>query len=213
MENFEFDIDLSCEKKRLDTFLSEMNTDLSRSYAQKLIEGKFISVNGTPARSKYRLKIGDHIEGTLPDPEPLDLVAEDIPLSIIYEDDHIIAIDKPSGMVVHPGPGHHSGTLVNALLYHCRDLSGIGGVERPGIVHRLDKDTSGIVVAAKTDAALQSLSRQFKDRTVTKEYLALVKGVLKEAEGVIDFPIGRHRVHRKKCPWIPLAGKPGQDMK
>lgn len=206
MENFEFDIDLSCEKKRLDTFLSEMNTDLSRSYAQKLIEGKFISVNGTPARSKYRLKIGDHIEGTLPDPEPLDIVAENIPLNVIYEDDHIIAIDKPPGMVVHPAPGHHSGTLVNALLYHCRDLSGIGGVERPGIVHRLDKDTSGIVVAAKTNAALQSLSRQFKDRTVTKEYLALVKGVLKEAEGEIDFPIGRHRVHRKKMS-LDSAGR------
>lgn len=198
MQNFEFDIDLSCEKKRLDIFLSEINTDLSRSYAQRLIEGDFISVNGTPARSKYRLKIGDHVEGTIPDPEPLDVAAENIPLSVLYEDDDIIAIDKPPGMVVHPAPGHYSGTLVNALLFHCKALPGIGGVERPGIVHRLDKDTSGIVVVAKTDAAMQSLSSQFKDRTVNKEYLALVKGVLRHASGIIDVPIGRHKIHRKK---------------
>lgn len=198
MRNFEFDIDLTCEKKRLDMFISEMNADLSRSRAQKLIEKEFISVNGAPAKSKYRLKAGDRIEGAIPDPEPLDAVAEDIPLNILYEDDSIIAVDKPPGMVVHPAPGHISGTLVNALLYHCGDLAGIGGVERPGIVHRLDKDTSGIVAVAKTDAAMQRLADQFKNREIKKVYLALVKGVLKRRRGIINSPIGRHRIHRKK---------------
>lgn len=198
MRNFEFDIDLTCEKKRLDTFISEMNADLSRSRAQKLIEKEFISVNGAPAKSKYRLKAGDRIEGAIPDPEPLDAAAEDIPLNILYEDDSIIAVDKPPGMVVHPAPGHTGGTLVNALLYHCGDLAGIGGVERPGIVHRLDKDTSGIVAVAKTDAAMQRLADQFKNREIKKVYLALVKGVLKRRRGIINSPIGRHRIHRKK---------------
>ena len=198
MRIFEFDVDLTCEKKRLDAFITEMNSDLSRSYAQKLIEKKLISVNGTPTKSKYRLKAGDHIEGTIPEPEPLDVLAENIPLNILYEDENIIAIDKPPGMVVHPAPGHTTGTLVYALLFHCRDLAGIGGVERPGIVHRLDKNTSGIVAVVKSDLALQSIAGQFKDRTIKKVYLALVKGVLKQARGSIDSPIGRHRIHRKK---------------
>ena len=125
MRTFEFDVDLTCEKKRLDAFITEMHGDLSRSYAQKLIARELISVNGTPAKSKYKLKAGDHIEGAIPEPEPLDVLAENIPLNILYEDDSIIAIDKPPGMVVHPAPGHASGTLVNALLHHCRDLAGI----------------------------------------------------------------------------------------
>ncbi|MGV7221032.1 MAG: RluA family pseudouridine synthase [Nitrospinales bacterium] len=198
MQFFEFDIDPTCEKKRLDAFITEMNTNLSRSYAQKLIEQEFISVNGTPSKSKYKLKVGDHIEGTIPEPEPLDVLAENIPLKIIYEDDGLVVVDKPAGMVVHPAPGHINGTLVNALLYHCKDLAGIGGVERPGIVHRLDKDTSGIIVVAKTENSLKSIATQFHDRKIRKVYLALVKGVLRQMQGTIDAPIGRHRTQRKK---------------
>jgi len=209
MRTFKFDVDLTCEKKRLDAFITEMDSAISRSYAQKLIARELISVNGTPAKSKYRLKAGDHIEGAIPDPEPLDVVAENIPLKILYEDDNIIAIDKAPGMVIHPAPGHTSGTLVNALLFHCRDLAGIGGVERPGIVHRLDKDTSGIVAAVKSDPALRSIASQFKDRKVKKVYLALVKGVLKQARGLIDAPIGRHKIHRKKMAIGP-AGRTAQ---
>ena len=209
MRTFKFDVDLTCEKKRLDTFITEMDSAISRSYAQKLIARELISVNGTPAKSKYRLKAGDHVEGAIPDPEPLDVVAENIPLKILYEDDNIIAIDKAPGMVIHPAPGHTSGTLVNALLFHCRDLAGIGGVERPGIVHRLDKDTSGIVAAVKSDPALRSIASQFKDRKVKKVYLALVKGVLKQARGLIDAPIGRHKIHRIKMAIDP-AGRTAQ---
>jgi 23S rRNA pseudouridine1911/1915/1917 synthase len=198
MQTIEFDVDQTYENKRLDTFVSEMNADLSRSFAQKLIEKEFISVNGQPAKSKYKLKVGDHIKGTIPDPEPLDVKAENIPLTIIYEDDGLVVVDKPAGMVVHPAPGHADGTLVNALLYHCKDLAGIGGVERPGIVHRLDKDTSGIVAVAKTESAFKSIATQFHDRKIKKVYLALVKGVLRQMEGAIDTPIGRHKTQRKK---------------
>jgi 23S rRNA pseudouridine1911/1915/1917 synthase len=198
MRTFEFDVDLTCEKKRLDAFITEMNDDLSRSYAQKLIERNFISVNGTSAKSKYKLKVGDHIKGTIPEPEPLDVLAENIPLKIIYEDDGLVVVDKAAGMVVHPAPGHTNGTLVNAVLYHCKDLAGIGGVERPGIVHRLDKDTSGIVAVAKTESAFKSIATQFHDRKIKKVYLALVKGVLRQMQGTIGSPIGRHKIHRKK---------------
>jgi 23S rRNA pseudouridine1911/1915/1917 synthase len=198
MQTFEFDIDPTCEKKRLDAFIAEMNINLSRSYAQKLIEEKFISVNGTPSKSKYKLKAGDHIEGTIPDPEHLDVTAENIPLQIIYEDEGLVVVDKAAGMVVHPAPGHFNGTLVNALLFHCKDLAGIGGVERPGIVHRLDKDTSGIVAVAKTESAYKSIAAQFQERTIKKVYLALVKGALRQMQGTIDAPIGRHKTQRKK---------------
>lgn len=198
MRTIEFDVDHSCENKRLDAFISEMNSDLSRSFAQKLIEKEFISVNGTPTKSKYKLKVGDHIEGSIPEPEPLDVIAENIPLKIIYEDECLIVVDKPAGMVVHPAPGHTKGTLVNALLYHCKDLTGIGGVERPGIVHRLDKDTSGIVAVAKTESTFKSIATQFHDRKIKKVYLALVKGFLRQMQGTIDSPIGRHKILRKK---------------
>lgn len=198
MQYFEYDIDPACEKKRLDRFLTEVQSDISRSYIQKLIESGQVMVNQAPARPSYKVKIGDHIEFTVPDPAPLEVIAENIPLDIVYEDSSLLVIDKPAGMVVHPGPGHNSGTLVNALLHHCSDLAGIGGVERPGIVHRLDKDTSGLIVVAKTDAALQSISQQFKDREVQKIYLALALGVLKSSKGVINSSIGRHRANRKK---------------
>ncbi|OGW23445.1 MAG: RNA pseudouridine synthase, partial [Nitrospinae bacterium RIFCSPLOWO2_12_FULL_47_7] len=179
-------------------FLSETQTELSRSYLQKLIDDGQVTVNGSHVRAKHRLKVGDHVALNVPDPTPLETAPENLPLHILYEDDWILIIDKPAGMVVHPAPGHGSGTLVNALLYHCSGLTGIGGVERPGIVHRLDKETSGLVVVAKTDAAMQSLAHQFKERLIRKEYLALVKGKMERLSGVIDTPIGRHKIHRKK---------------
>ncbi|CAI2719033.1 RluA family pseudouridine synthase [Nitrospina watsonii] len=198
MEQFEYDIDPPCAKKRLDVFLTEVQSDISRSYIQKLIDSERVTVNGAAAKPHYKVKAGDRVALTVPDPQPLDVQAEAIPLNIVYEDASLIVVDKPPGLVVHPAPGHGGGTLVNALLHHCKDLKGIGGVERPGIVHRLDKDTSGLVLVAKTGAALNDLLRQFKERQVKKVYLALVKGKVEPASGWIDAPIGRHRQHRKK---------------
>lgn len=195
---FEYEIDPACSRKRLDVYLTDVQSDISRSYIQKLIDSGRVTVNGAPAKSNYKLKAGDRVALTVPEPEPLDVQAEAIPLNIVYEDAGLIVIDKPPGMVVHPAPGHSAGTLVNALLHHCKDLPGIGGVERPGIVHRLDKDTSGLILVAKTSAVLQDLLRQFQERRVRKVYLALVKGRVDPPSGWIDAPIGRHRVHRKK---------------
>ncbi len=157
-----------------------------------------MSVNGEPVRAKYKVKPGDIVQLRVPDPTPLDLPAEPIPLHIVFEDECMLVVDKPPGMVVHPAPGHSTGTLVNALLHHCKDLSGIGGVERPGIVHRLDKDTSGLVLVAKSELAHRSLARQFKQREIKKVYLALVRGNVLQDKGVIDLAIGRHKIHRKK---------------
>jgi 23S rRNA pseudouridine1911/1915/1917 synthase len=210
MQQFEYDIDPACGKKRLDVFLTEVQADITRSYIKKLIETESVTVNGAPAKAHYKLKEGDHVTVEVPDPEPLEVQPEAIPLTIVYEDASLIVIDKPPGMVVHPAPGHSGGTLVNALLYHCKDLSGIGGVERPGIVHRLDKDTSGLIVAAKTDACMQSLTRQFKERDIKKVYLALAKGIFESKTGVIDVPIGRHKIHRKKMSTHTSAGREAQ---
>ncbi len=198
MQQYEFDIDPACGKQRLDVFLAEAMDDLTRSYIQKLIEAEQVAVNGAPAKAHYKLKAGDRVDLAVPDPEPLEVQPEAIPLNIVHEDDCLIVVDKPPGMVVHPAPGHAGGTLVNALLYHCKDLAGIGGVERPGIVHRLDKDTSGLIVAAKTEACMQSLTLQFKERDIQKVYLALAKGTFAPQTGVIEAPIGRHKTHRKK---------------
>ena len=210
MQHYEFDIDLNCEKKRLDLFLTEVQSEITRSYVKKLIDGGHAAVNGTPAKPNTRLKTGDRVEWSIPDPEPLEVKAEAIPLDVVFEDDCMIVVNKPPGMVVHPAPGHHSGTLVNALLAHCRDLPGIGGVERPGIVHRLDKDTSGLVMAAKTETALAGLSKQFKDRDIKKVYLALVKGRLAKRQGTIDTAIGRHPHHRKKMSADNTKGRTAQ---
>ncbi len=207
MQQFEYDIDPTCGKKRLDVFLSEIQAEITRSYVKKLIETGQVAVNGAPAKAHYKLKEGDQVSMTVPDPEPLEVQPEAIALNIVYEDDCLIVIDKPAGMVVHPAPGHSGGTLVNALLHHCKDLAGIGGVERPGIVHRLDKDTSGLIAAAKTEACMQSLARQFKEREIHKVYLAFAKGAFASKGGVIDAPIGRHKIHRKKMSTRTPAGR------
>lgn len=198
MQHLEFEIDPTCEKKRLDVYLTEAQAEVSRNFVKKLIEEGRVLVNQHPAKANYRVKCGDHVELKIPEPTPLEVVAEDIPLNIKHEDGHLIVIDKPPGMVVHPAPGHPSGTLVNALLFHCTDLKGIGGVERPGIVHRLDKDTSGLIVVAKTDQALASLQNQFQERTIKKVYLALAQGNLSPSKGVVRSPIARHPKDRKK---------------
>ena len=184
--------------ERLDKFLTA-KADISRSLAVKLIEDGNTEVNGRVEIKNYKLRQGDEIALTLPAPEPDEAVPENIPLDIIYEDDDIIVINKPSGMVVHPAPGLYSGTLVNALLYHCKEsLSGIGGVIRPGIVHRIDKDTSGLLVVAKNDAAHIHLSEQLKTHDVSRIYYAIVLGNIKEDSGTVNKPIGRHPVDRKR---------------
>ena len=210
MQQFEYDIDPACAKKRLDIFLTEIQSDITRSYIKKLIETEHVTVNGAPAKAHYKLKEGDCVAMQVPDPEPLEVKPEPIPLDVVYEDASLIVIDKPPGMVVHPAPGHSGGTLVNALLHHCKDLAGIGGVERPGIVHRLDKDTSGLIVAAKTETCMQSLTRQFKERDIHKVYLAMAKGTFESKTGTIDVPIGRHKTHRKKMSTHTSAGREAQ---
>lgn len=184
--------------KRLDLFVASRISDCSRSVAVHLIRNGKIKVQGMLKKPGYRVKAGDEIHGSIPSPRPILFKPESIPLDILHEDDDIIVINKQSGLVVHPAPGHYSGTLVNALLYHCPRLVGIGGALRPGIVHRLDKDTSGVLVVAKNDMAHIHLSRQFKSRQVKKEYLALVYGKIASDSGSISLPIGRHPVDRKK---------------
>ncbi len=192
---------------RLDVFLPQKDPTLSRSQAKRLIEDGDAIVDGKAVRASHRLKPGEMISLRKPAPVPSEIVPEAIPLSILYEDGAIIVVDKPAGMVVHPAAGNYSGTLVNALQYHCRNLSGIGGVMRPGIVHRLDKGTSGLMVAAKSDEAHRHLAEQFKRRQVSKCYTALVHGNLREDEGVADAPVGRHPVERKKMSTASRRGK------
>ncbi len=183
---------------RLDAYIAAVS-DLSRSAAARLIESSSVTVNGKLAEKKRAIAEGDVVEITLPDPEECEAQPEDIPLDVVYEDDDIIVINKPEGMVVHPAPGNYSGTLVNALLFRCRDsLSGIGGVMRPGIVHRIDKDTSGLLVVAKNDFAHTALSEELKHHGIEREYHALVKGGFGEDTGTVDLPIGRHPIDRKK---------------
>ena len=184
--------------KRLDLLVSEIS-ELSRSAAAKLIECGAVTVSRNSSQKKYQIKAGDEIEIILPEPEPSETMAENIPLDIIYEDRDILVVNKPSGMVVHPAPGNYTGTLVNALLYHCKDsLSGIGGVIRPGIVHRIDKDTSGLLVVAKNDSAHIALSEELEHHGIVREYHALVSGGFKVDTGTVDAPIGRHPIDRKK---------------
>ena len=184
--------------KRLDAFASEVS-GITRSAAARLIEEGSITVLGKAQPKKYAVKLGDEVEITLPECRESEALPENITLDVVYEDSDIIVINKPKGMVVHPAPGNYSGTLVNALLYHCRDsLSGVGGVMRPGIVHRIDKDTSGLLVVAKNDEAHNALSEELKYHGIEREYRALVIGGFKEDSGTVDYPIGRHPVDRKR---------------
>lgn len=193
--------------RRLDQFLPETDLNLSRSQAKNLIQKKYVLLNDKSTKPSAHLKSGDIVSGKLPEPEPLSLKPEPIPLTILYEDPSIIVIDKPSGMVVHPAFGNPSGTLVNALLYHCKDLAGINGVLRPGIVHRLDKDTSGVMVVAKDDEAYHQLTKQFRNRTVEKVYLAITYGQFGQKEGLIDSAIGRHPSQRKRMSTRTKKGR------
>ena len=210
MKKYEFKVDSDSSRERLDIFLSIQQTEISRSRLKKLIVEGRVTVNGVEQRAGYKVRPGDRIIIQVPAPVALDTSPEDIPLDIIFEDEYLIALNKPAGMVVHPAPGHSAGTLVNALLHHCKDLSGIGGFERPGIVHRLDKDTSGLVIAAKTESTHKNLARQFKKREIRKEYLAIVKGNVKKDKGSVHASIGRHKVHRKKMATRALNGRESQ---
>lgn len=188
---------------RVDVYLAREKAAPSRSFVQKLVESGLVTVLGRPVKPSYRVAEGDVIEVRIPPPENVSLEPEDIPLDIVYEDADVVVVNKPAGMVVHPAAGNYAGTLVHALLHHCKDLSGIGGELRPGIVHRLDKDTSGLMVVAKNDAAHAALARQIKARTVVRKYLAIVHGRLAKDEGTVDVPIGRHPVHRKRMAVVP----------
>lgn len=189
----------SAAGSRLDVFLSENVENASRSFLQKLIKEDAVYVNGKPRKANYKVCEGDEVELDIPEPEPVDIEPEDIPLEILYEDHDLLVVNKPKGMVVHPGPGHYSGTLVNALLYHCKDdLSGINGVLRPGIVHRIDMNTTGSLLVCKTDQAHQNLAEQLKVHSITRRYLAIVHGNIKEDSGTVNAPIARHRTDRKK---------------
>lgn len=184
---------------RLDKLISLKVPDMTRSAAEKLISGGFVLLHGAAVTKSYKGKAGDCIELTVPEPVILDVQPQDIPLEIMYEDDDLLVVNKPKGMVVHPAAGNHDGTLVNALLAHCgASLSGINGVIRPGIVHRIDKDTSGLLIVAKNDFAHQSLAAQIKTHSFTRVYEAIVHGKLKDDDGTVDAPIGRHPVDRKK---------------
>ncbi|MCC0178807.1 RluA family pseudouridine synthase [Waterburya agarophytonicola K14] len=193
------------QNERLDRWLSSQLTDISRSRIQKLIESGNVRLNDRLCHSK-KVKIvpGDRLLITIPPPEKLDLTPENIPLDILYEDEHLIIVNKPAGMVVHPAPGHYRSTLVHALLYHCQTLAGIGGVERPGIVHRIDKDTTGAIVVAKSDLAHQNLQAQIKAKTARREYWGIMYGSFSTESGKINAPIGRHQSDRKKMAVVTL---------
>lgn len=194
---------------RIDAFLAEMVEQLSRSAAQQLLEKGGITVNGKAVKKNYKTHDGDEITVELPEPEPVELLPENIPLDIRYEDEDVVVINKPKGLVVHPAPGHWSGTLVNALMYHCGDsLSGINGQLRPGIVHRIDMDTSGLLIVAKNDFAHQALAEQLKDHSLSRIYEAIVVGNIRADSGTIDAPIGRHPVDRKKMAVTEKNSRP-----
>lgn len=202
-EDFEFETEeltiiSDKEDERIDVYLSEALENMSRNAVQKLIAAGSITVNDKAVKSNYKIKLNDLIEVVLPEPEVLDIVPEDIPVDIVYEDDDLAVINKAQGMVVHPSAGHYSGTLVNGLMYHLKSLSSINGVLRPGIVHRLDKDTSGLMLVAKNDKAHNYLSKCLKEHSINRIYYALVEGTIKTDSGVIDAPLGRSEKDRKK---------------
>ena len=193
---------------RLDKVLVALLSGKSRNYISKLIDDGNCLVNGKVAKQSLKVNTGDEVVVNIPEDKPLDVKSEDIPLNIVYEDEDILIIDKPQGMVVHPSNGHHEHTLVNAILNHCKDLSGINGVIRPGIVHRIDKDTSGLICVAKNDTAHNFLAEQLKDHTMNRTYIALVRGVIKENHGTVNMPIGRDNRNRQKMAVTRENSKP-----
>ncbi|SET84850.1 23S rRNA pseudouridine1911/1915/1917 synthase [Salinibacillus kushneri] len=186
------------QNERIDKLLTKVNDQASRSQVQSWVKGQLVKVNNKQVKSNYKCQAGDEITWTIPEPEPVDIMPENIPIDVIYEDEHVLVVNKPRGMVVHPSAGHMSGTLVNAILYHCDDLSGINGIMRPGIVHRIDKDTSGLLMVAKNDQAHVGLAEQLADKTIKRKYEAIVHGVLEHEAGTIDAPIGRDPKDRQK---------------
>ncbi|OHB32824.1 MAG: RNA pseudouridine synthase [Desulfuromonadaceae bacterium GWC2_58_13] len=206
-QTYRFFFEFGRAPERLDRFLSDCLPAQSRSQLKKLIDDGLVLQEGVSVKASLKLKGGEQIEVAIPPATPAEAVPQEIPLNILYEDRHLIIVDKPAGLVVHPAPGHYEGTLVNALLHHCRDLAGIGGELRPGIVHRLDKDTSGVMVATKDDATHQHLAAQFKIHSITRRYLALVYGVPEASAGTVDSPIGRHPVQRKKMSGQSRSGR------
>ena len=208
MNEFHFTIEEDMEGLRIDKCISTAFDSLSRSYIQKIIKEEAVMVNGSPVKSSYKVKILDEIAFSVPEAVEPDILPENIPLDILYEDADVIVVNKPKGMVVHPAAGHYSKTLVNALLYHCHDsLSGINGCLRPGIVHRIDKDTTGSLLVCKTDAAHKAIARQLKKHSITRCYRAICHGVLPKDKGTIDRPIGRSPADRKKMAVLTEGGK------
>ncbi len=207
MKEYNLTVEEDLENERIDRYVTSVLADLSRSYIQKLIESGNITVYGKPVRSSYKVKPDDVIRVITPDSVIPDIVAENIPLDILYEDNDVIVVNKPKGMVVHPAPGHYEHTLVNALMYHCgSDLSGINGVMRPGIVHRIDKDTSGSLIVCKNDKAHDMIARQLADHSIKREYMAIVTGVIDDDFGTVDAPLGRSASNRMKIAITP-SGK------
>lgn len=204
---FSFIVQSIEKQSRFDALVAAHVLELSRTHAAGLIREGLVTVNGQSVKAGYRVKTGDVIHGCIPTPTPVEILPTPMDLDVLFEDDLLIVINKPPGLVVHPAAGHTDDTLVNALLHHCPDLAGIGGQVRPGIVHRLDKDTSGVLVVAKNDQAQAALSQQFKDRLVTKTYLAVVKGNPLENSGCVDLPIGRHPSDRKKMSVASRKGR------
>lgn len=207
MDIYLLDVTESDVDTRLDVFISNKIKGFSRSYIKKVINDGMVNVNGIKKKSNYRLKGGEHIEILIPKPVEMEIKAEDIDIDIVFEDDYILVVNKPQGMVVHPAHGNYNGTLVNALLNHCTNLSGINGVIRPGIVHRIDKDTSGLIMVAKTNDAHIVLSKQLKEHNITRKYIALLEGRMKSESGTVNAPIGRHPVDRKKMAVVSKNGR------
>ncbi len=209
MKEFTYKIDLEDEEERIDKWISNTLQTLSRSYIQKLIKENNVFVNGKAQKASYRIKADDVIRFQIPDASEPSIPAEEIPLSILYEDEDVLIVDKPKNMVVHPAPGHYSGTLVNAVMFHCKEnLSGINGILRPGIVHRIDKDTTGSLIVCKNDTAHQFVASQLKEHSITRKYRAIVHGRLAVEEGTINAPIGRDEKERKKMAVNEKNGKP-----
>ncbi len=209
MEQFTYQIGLGEDDERLDKWISSILPHLSRSYIQKCIKNDALFVNGKPQKASYRLRVDDEIVFHIPEAAEPDITAENIPLSVLYEDADVLIVNKPKGMVVHPAPGHYSGTLVNAVMFHCKgQLSGIGGVMRPGIVHRIDRDTTGSLIICKNDQAHNCLAVQLKEHSITRRYRAIVHGVIRSDQGTVDAPVGRDPKDRKRMAVNEINGKP-----